>query len=138
MNRYLKEFLHRGLIFGGFGPIILGIIYAVLQKTDKDFSLNGTEILIAIVSIYLLAFIQAGSTVFNQIESFSIPKSMFCHLSLLYVTYISCYLLNSWLPFEPKIILIFTLVFIAIYFVVWATVVVTLKMVSRRLNKRLG
>ncbi len=137
MNRYLKEFLHRGLIFGGFGPIILGIIYAVLQKTDKDFSLDGTEILVAIVSIYLLAFIQAGSTVFNQIESFSIPKSMFCHLSLLYVTYISCYLLNSWLPFEPKVILIFTIVFIAIYFVVWAIVVVTLKGVSKRLNKRL-
>ena len=31
MNKYLKEFFHRGLIFGGFGPIILGIVFAILK-----------------------------------------------------------------------------------------------------------
>ena len=74
MNKYLKAFLHRGLIFGGFGPIILGIIYAILQKTIEGFTLDGAEILVAIVSIYLLAFMHAGVSVFNQIEEWSLLK----------------------------------------------------------------
>ena len=138
MNKYLKEFLHRGLIFGGFGPIILGIIYAILEGTVSDFSLNGTQVLIAIISIYLLAFVQAGASVFNQIESFSIPKSLLCHLSVLYVAYVCCYLINSWIPFNPIVILIFTAIFLVIYFAVWLTVFISVKIVSRRLNEKLS
>lgn len=137
MNRYIKSFLHRGLIFAGFGPIILGIVYAVLQKTVTDFSLNGVQILIAIVSIYLLAFVQAGASVFNQIESFSIPKSLFCHLSVLYLAYTSCYLINSWIPFDPKFLLVFTAIFLIVYFSVWITVFVAVKITSRKLNAKL-
>ena len=33
MTKYVKQFLHRGLVFGGFGPIVAGIIYAILQST---------------------------------------------------------------------------------------------------------
>ena len=73
-NKYFKGFLRRGLLFGGFGPMILGIIYAIL--TIKNFALNGSQILIAILSVYLLAFVQAGASVFNQIESFSLPKAL--------------------------------------------------------------
>lgn len=137
MNRYIKSFLHRGLIFAGFGPIILGIVYAVLQKTVTDFSLNGVQILIAIVSIYLLAFVQAGASVFNQIESFSIPKSLFCHLSVLYLAYTSCYLINSWIPFDPNFLLVFTAIFLIVYFSVWITVFVAVKITSRKLNAKL-
>jgi len=57
MNRYLKEFFHRGLIFGGFGPIVLGVIYAIVEASVADFSLSGMQVLVAIVSIYLLAFV---------------------------------------------------------------------------------
>mgnify|MGYP003304178141 CR=1 FL=1 len=32
-DKYLKEFFLRGMMFGGFGPIILGIIYFVLSKS---------------------------------------------------------------------------------------------------------
>ncbi len=137
MNRYIKSFLHRGLIFAGFGPIIIGIVYAVLQKTVADFSLNGVQILIAIVSVYLLAFVQAGASVFNQIESFSIPKSLFCHLSVLYLAYTSCYLINSWIPFDPKFLLVFTAIFLIVYFSVWITVFVAVKITSRKLNAKL-
>lgn len=137
MNRYFKSFLHRGLIFAGFGPIILGIIYAVLQKTVPDFSLNGVQILIAIVSVYFLAFIQAGASVFNQIESFSVPKSLFCHLSVLYLAYTSCYLINSWIPFEPKFLITFTAIFLIVYFAVWITVFISIKITSKKLNAKL-
>ena len=40
MNKYLKIFLHRGLIFGGFGPIVVGIVYFILGQTLEGFSLG--------------------------------------------------------------------------------------------------
>ena len=79
MNKYLKEFLKRGLMFGGFGPIVLGVIY-FLVSLENELVLSGLEVLIAIVSIYLLAFIQAGSTVFTLIENWSIFKSLSIHV----------------------------------------------------------
>ena len=138
MNKYLKEFLHRGLMFGGFGPIILGIIYAILEATLADFTLNGGQLLIAIVSVYLLAFLQAGVSVFNQIEHWSIPKALLCHFSVLYLAYVLCYLLNSWIPFNPNVLLIFTGIFVGLYLVIWLTVYVSIKLVTKRLNSKLG
>lgn len=137
MNKYVKEFFHRGLVFGGFGPIILGIIYMIISKVENDFSLSATEVFVAIISIYLLAFVQAGATVFNQIEHWPLPKSLLCHFSTLYCAYISCYLLNTWIPFKKEVILVFTGIFIAAYFVVWGIVVVSVKAVSKKMNKRL-
>ena len=137
MNKYIKEFLHRGLMFGGFGPIILGIIYAILQMHDESFTLNGMQILVGIVSIYLLAFVQAGASVFNQIESFSLPKSLLCHLSVLYVAYVICYLVNNWIPFQSKVLVIFTVIFLVVYFAVWFSVVLILKATSRKFNEKL-
>ena len=69
MKVYIKAFLHRGLIFSGFGPIIASIVYLCLSLSIPDFMLTGTEMFVAILSTYLLAFIHAGSSVFHQIES---------------------------------------------------------------------
>lgn len=138
MNRYIKEFFHRGLIFGGFGPIIMGIIYAVLQKTVPDFSLSGSEVCLAIISIYILAFIQAGASVFNQIEHWPITKSLFFHFGSLYLAYVICYLLNSWIPFKAEVVIIFTAVFIGIYFAVWLTVYFSVKAAEKKLNRKLS
>lgn len=137
MNKYLKEFLHRGLMFSGFGPVILGIIFCVLSYTIQDFSLSGVEALTAIISTYMLAFIHAGASVFNQIEHWPLLKSITCHFSTLYLAYTTCYLLNSWIIFEPMVILIFTAVFVIVYILVWAIVLISLKLTSQKLNKKL-
>lgn len=137
MNRYVKEFFHRGLIFGGFGPIILGIFYLVVSKTVEDFSLSAKEVLLGIVSIYILAFLQAGASVFNQIEHWPLPKSVFFHFTTIYVAYVLCYLLNSWIPFVPEVLLIFTAVFVAIYLVVWIIVYISVKAASKKMNTKL-
>lgn len=137
MNKYVKEFLHRGLIFGGFGPIVLGIIFFILSKNIENFTLSGTEVLLGIVSTYLLAFIQAGATVFNQIEHWSTGKSLLCHLSTIYVAYSLCYVANTWIPFEPKVLLIFTIIFMTVFFVVWGIVYFTVKATSKNFNAKL-
>ena len=137
MNKYVKEFLHRGLMFGGFGPIIFGIIVFIVSKTTENFILEAGEVFIGIVSIYLLAFVHAGASVFNQIEHWSIGKSLLCHLSTLYVAYSLCYVINTWIPFEPKILLIFTAIFMVIYFVVWGIVYFSIKATSKKINAKL-
>lgn len=137
MNKYVKEFLHRGLMFGGFGPIIFGIIVFIVSKTTENFILEAGEVFIGIVSIYLLAFVHAGASVFNQIEHWSIGKSLLCHLSTLYVAYSLCYVINTWIPFEPKMLLLFTAIFMIIYFVVWGVVYFTIKATSKNFNAKL-
>ena len=134
MNKYVKEFFLRGLMFSGFGPVIIGIIYVVLSKTANDFSLTETDVLSGIISTYLIAFVQAGASVFNQIEHWSTPKSLFFHFGSLYIVYSLAYILNSWIPFVPKVLLIFTLVFIAVYFTVWITVYLIVRHTSKKFN----
>ena len=138
MNKYLKTFLHRGLIFAGFGPIILGIIYAILENTIENFSLNGIQILIAILSIYMLAFLQAGASVFNQIEHWPIAKSIFFHFTSLYLAYTICYLINSWIPFDLTVFLIYTAAFVAAYGIIWLAVVLSVKRINIKLNEKLN
>ena len=124
-------------MFGGFGPIIVGIVFAILGATLEDFSIGGSQILLAIVSTYLLAFLHAGASVFNQIEHWSIAKSLACHFATLYVAYTLTYTLNTWIPFEPMALLIFTGIFVAVYAVIWLIVFFSVKSAEKRLNRKL-
>ena len=137
MNKHLKDFFHRGLMFSGFGPMILGVIYFVLQYSVKDFSLDGGQVFTAIISTYLLAFIQAGASVLNQIETRYPILMMGAHLSVLYASTLGAYLVNSWIPFKPEALGIFTAVFTIGYAVIWLTVYISVKGVSRKLNGKL-
>lgn len=139
MKKTLKAFLQRGLAFGGFGPIVLGIIAAVHQLiAGEPLAVDGIQLLLAIVSTYLLAFVQAGVSVFNQIESWSLPRSLLCHFGTLYVAYVLCYLVNSWIPFHPSVILVFTAVFVVTYFVIWLAVYLSVRAFERRCNEKLN
>ena len=124
-------------MFGGFGPIVMGIVFFIIEKTVDGVSFNATEVLLAIVSSYLLAFIQAGATIFNQIEDWPLPKSLLCHFVSLYIAYSGCYLLNSWIPFEPMVLVIFSVAFTATFFIIWLIVYLSVKTVSRKMNSKL-
>ncbi|MBQ7353016.1 MAG: DUF3021 domain-containing protein [Clostridia bacterium] len=137
MKKHVKSFLLRGMLFGGFGPIIAGFIYLILSYTIENFTLTGNQVFIAIISTYLLAFIQAGASIFNQIEGWPVTKSLLFHLTSLYLAYILCYLVNSWIPFDWKIILIFTAIFVATYLIIWISVYLSMKSISKKLNKKI-
>ena len=137
MKKYLKEFILRGLMFSGFGPVILAIIYFIVAKAVPDTVFSGEEILCGTISVYLLAFVHAGASVFNQIEEWGINKSVACHFGALYVAYSVCYLINSWIPFDIKVFAAFTGIFIAVYAVVWTIVYICVRRSGRRLNKLL-
>ncbi len=134
MKNYVKIYFHRGLLFAGFGPVITGIVFLFLNHTLEDFSLSGAEVCLAIISTYLLAFIHAGASVFNQIEEWPLAKSLFCHFVSIYLAYSLCYLINSWIPFEPMVLLIFTAIFVVTYFIIWISVYFSVKAASKRFN----
>lgn len=133
----VRDFFLRGLLFGGFGPIIAGIVYLILHFTLQDLTLTGLQVFTVIVSTYLLAFVHAGASVFNQIESWPLAKSTLCHFGLLYVAYILCYVINSWIPFEPLVLGIFTAIFAVGYAVIWLAVYVSIRVTVKRLNRSL-
>lgn len=134
MNKYAKEFLHRGLMFGGFGPVVAGIVFACIPAAR----LSGGQVLLAILSTYALAFIHAGASVFNQIEHWPVAKSLLCHFGCLYLAYSLCYLANAWIPFEPMVLVIFTAVFALAYFVIWGIVYACIRATEKKMNRHLG
>ena len=137
MKKYLKIFLHRGLIFGGFGPIVLGIVFLCIELSGTHLDLSGNDVLVAIVSTYLVAFVQAGVSVFNQIEDWPLTKSLLCHFSALFAVYSLAYIINAWIPFEPLVLLIFCLIFALVYFAIWITVYLCVRAHTKKLNSKL-
>ncbi len=138
MNKYVKEFFKRGFMFSGLGPVVVGIVYLCLDLFTENFSITGKEAFLSIISIYVLAFVHAGASVFNQIEHWAICKSLFFHFFTLYIAYSLCYVINSWIPFEPKVLGIFTLIFAVGYFVIWGIVYLCVRNSSKRFNKKLN
>lgn len=137
MNKYVKEFFHRGLMFGGFGPIVVAIIFLILSHTINDFSINAYQVFMAVISTYVIAFVQAGSSIFNQIEHWSVMKGLLCQLGSLYIVYVLAYIINSWIPFELTVILIFTAIFVLTYLIIWLIVCLCIKATSKKLSKKL-
>ncbi len=138
MNKYLKEFFHRGLMFSGFGPIVFGIIVLCISYFENSTEHSAWDILMGIVTTYAIAFVQAGATVFNQIEHWSVPKSVFCHFGLLYVVYSLAYVANSWIPFKAEVLITFTVIFAVVFFAVWGIVYLCVRNTSKRINEKLG
>ena len=137
MKKYAVEFVKRGLLFSVFGPIVMGIVFWIIELTGVDLNLSGGQTLLAIVTVSVLAFVQAGSTVFHQMETWSPLKSALLQLLSIYVVYIATYLLNSWIPLRWEVILIFTIVFVVTYFSIWVTVIMVTKSTANKLNSNL-
>lgn len=137
MNIYVKEFIKRGLMFSGLGPVTTALIIFIISQLEELPALSGMQVLIMAVSTYILAFVQAGATVFNQIEHWSLPKSLACHFASLYAVYVLCYLVNTWIPFSINVILTFTIIFAASFFTIWTIVFLSVRHLSKKLNKNL-
>ena len=100
--------------------------------------IDAKGIFSGIVSTYLIAFVQAGATVFNQIEHWSVPKSLLFHFGSLYIVYSLCYILNSWIPFKAEVLVVFTVIFAAVYLAVWSIVYLCVRKTSRKINEKLS
>jgi hypothetical protein len=124
-------------MFAGFGPIVFGIVIMCISYFGNVPEHPALKIFMGIVTTYILAFVQAGVTVFNQIEHWSVPKSMLCHFGLLYVVYSLSYIANSWIPFKAEVLVTFTVIFAVVFFVIWGTVYLCVRSTSKKINKKL-
>ena len=124
-------------MFSGFGPIVFGIIVLCISYFDSVAVHSARNIFMGIVTTYTIAFVQAGVTVFNQIEHWSVPKSMLCHFGLLYVVYSLSYIANSWIPFKAEVLAVFTIIFVAVFFTIWGIVYLCVRNTSKKINKKL-
>ena len=124
-------------MFSGFGPIVFGIVIMCISYFGDIPEPSALKIFAGIVTTYILAFVQAGVTVFNQIEHWSVPKSMLYHFGILYVAYSLCYIFNSWIPFKVEVLGVFTVIFVTIFFTIWGIVYLCVRNTSKKINEKL-
>ena len=134
MKKYILEFVRRGLIASGFGPIVLTILYLILQREGVIDTLTVNEVCLGIFSLFTLAFIAGGMNVVYQIERFPLMGAILIHGVVLYISYLGTYLLNNWLELGATPILAFSGIFIVGYVVIWVIIYSIIKKRTERLN----
>lgn len=135
MKKYVLEFVKRGLMAASGGPLILAIIYGVLEATKTVTVLTPGEACMGIVSITVMAFIAAGITMIYQVESLPLPMAILIHGGVLYLDYLMIYLLNSWLP--GNAVGIFTIIFFTGFALVWLVIYLCIRKKTKRLNEKM-
>ena len=137
MKRYVLEFIRRGLAAWGFGPLVLAVLYLVLQKQAVVETLSVNEVCVGIVSLSALAFVAGGMNFIYQIERLPLMVAILIHGSVLYVSYLATYLLNGWLDQGVTPVLVFTGIFVLGYLVIWAFIYAIIKKRTEGLNEML-
>ena len=137
MKKFVLEFLRRGLIASGIGPIVLAIVYLILQQTAAVVTLSVNQVCIGIFSITALAFIAGGMNTIYQIEQLPLMMAILIHGGVLYICYLGTYLLNNWLDFVVLPIVVFSAIFVVGYIVIWAIIYSIIKRNTAKLNKML-
>ena len=135
MKRYILEFLHRGSMACGIGPVVLAVIYLILNYIGAVDALMVNEVCTGIFSLTALAFVAGGMNVIYQIEQLPLMVAIFIHGAVLYVSYLAVYLLNDWLEMGAVPFLVFTGVFIVGYLVIWTVIYFVIKRNTEKLNK---
>lgn len=137
MKKFVLEFLRRGFVAAGIGPIVLTIVYMILQQTAAVETLSVNQVCIGIFSITALAFIAGGMNAIYQIERLPLMVAILIHGGILYISYLVTYLLNDWLDFGVMPIVVFTAIFVVGYIVIWAIIYSIIKRNTAKLNKML-
>ena len=137
MKKFVLEFVRRGTIAMGIGPIVLAIVYIILQHTAAIDTLTVSQVCIGILSLSALAFIAGGMNAIYQIERVPLMTAILIHGGVLYIGYLGTYLLNDWLDFGALPIIVFTAIFVVGYVVIWAIIYSITKRNTAKLNEML-
>ena len=137
MRKNILEFIRRGLIACGFGPLILAVLYLILQNQAGLETLTVNQVCTGIFSISALAFIAGGMNVVYQIEQLPLMWAILLHGCVLYFSYLGTYLVNDWLEWGKAPILVFTGIFGLGYLAVWAVIYSLTRRNTERINMAL-
>ena len=137
MKRHMLEFFRRGLAAWGLGPVVLAVLYLILQQQGIVEMLTVREVCLGIFSLSALAFVAGGMNFIYQIEQLPLMVAIFLHGGVLYFSYLATYLVNGWLSGGVAPILVFTGIFVVGYFVIWAVIYAVNKRRTEGLNELL-
>ena len=137
MKRHILEFLRRGGVACGFGPLLLAVLYWILHRHGVVDVLTVHEVCLGIVSLFVLAFIAGGMNFIYQIEQLPLMLAILIHGSVLYVCYLGTYLLNGWLERGTTPILVYSAIFVFGYLMIWAIIWSVSRKRTEKLNAML-
>lgn len=137
MKKFFKEFLRRGFAACGLGPIVLAILYLILQRFAAVETLTVQQVCIGIFSLTALAFIAGGINAIYQFEHLPLMAAIFIHGCVLYVSYLGAYLVNAWLDLGLTPIVVFSAIFVVGYAAIWAIIYSIIKRTTAKLNEKL-
>ena len=127
----------RGLIAMGLGPIILAIVYLILEQAVAIEAYSVSQVCVGVFSLSALAFVAGGMNAIYQIERLPLMVAILIHGSVLYISYLVTYLLNDWLDWGVMPIVVFSAIFLVGYIVIWALIYSITKNRTERLNEAL-
>lgn len=137
MKKNIWEFIRRGLVGCGFGPLVLAVVYLVLQKHSAIESLTVNQVCTGIFSLSALAFIAGGINILYQIERLPLMAAILIHGVVLYVGYLATYLINDWLAMGKIPILVFSGIFVLGYLAIWAIIYSITRQNTKKINAML-
>ena len=137
MKKYILDFLRRGVMACGLGPVVLVVLYLILHRNGAVETLSVEKVCTGIVSLTVLAFIAGSLNALYQIERLPLMLAVLIHGSVLYAGYLVTYLINDWLEWSLIPVLVFTGIFIVGYLVIWAVIGAVIRRRTARLNELL-
>ena len=137
MKKFVSEFIRRGLIAVGVGPVVFAVVYLILQQYATIEVLTVNQICVGIFSLSALAFVAGGMNAIYPIERLPLMAAILIHGSVLYVGYLGTYLLNDWLDLGVIPIVVFTGIFVVGSVVIWAVIYSIIKRNTEKLNEKL-
>jgi len=136
MKQFITEFLRRGVIACGIGPLVLAALYLILQSADAVDVLTVNQVCTGIVSLTALAFAAGGMNAVYQIERLPLMAAILIHGGVLYFGYLITYLLNDWLEWGSRPLLVFSVIFVLGYLVIWTVIYTVTRRHTERLNRQ--
>ena len=137
MKKILSEFFRRGIVACGFGPLILAVLYLILQHSGSIETLTVHQVCLGIFSLSALAFLAGGMNVIYQIERLPLMLAILIHGLVLYAGYLATYLVNSWLEWDALPILVFSVIFVLAYLAIWAVIYSVTRHNTEKVNRLL-
>ena len=137
MKGFVLEFLRRGSMSCGIGPVVLAILYVILHRNGDLDALSVDQVCVGILSITVLAFVAGGMNAIYRIDRLPLMPAILIHGSVLYICYLVTYLLNDWLKWSALPLMVFTVIFVIGYIIIWGVIYLITKNNTYKINKML-
>lgn len=138
MKKHILDFIRRGAAACGLGPLVLAILYIVLEQNGTLEILTVRQVCIGIFSLSALAFIAGGMNAIYQIEQLPLLVAISIHGAVLYLCYFGTYLINGWLKWGSAPVLVFTGIFVVGFIGIWVVICSIIRKNTNKVNQMLN